>query len=275
MEPAHVGAAVSMRPTRHPRVPNDAQGPIAPTNRDNRQLPAVPEPGRPLPPAHRRGGDRAGETNRARRPGCQGSADQLQPAPGELERRRYQGLGLSMQDLVQEAMLGLIRAAEKFDWRRGYKFSTYAALWIPSVDSARPRQQRPGGSRSPRTWRSATEREPGHRRAGRGARARADRRRVADRGRAASGRGTGDARPDRVTASLDAPVNEEGDASWGSCAPTRRPPVEEEVLEREGERAVEAALSKLPEARGAWSSCASAPGTEPVASVREVARGSA
>ena len=35
-----------------------------------------------------------------------------------------------MQDLVQEAMLGLIRATEKFDWRRGYKFSTYATLWI-------------------------------------------------------------------------------------------------------------------------------------------------
>src|SRR5919198_2405965 len=44
--------------------------------------------------------------------------------------RRYQGHGLSLQDLVQEAMLGLIRAAEKFDWRRGYKFSTYAVLWI-------------------------------------------------------------------------------------------------------------------------------------------------
>src|SRR5204863_6708142 len=44
--------------------------------------------------------------------------------------RRYQGHGLSMQDLVQEAMLGLIRAAEKFDYRRGYKFSTYAVLWI-------------------------------------------------------------------------------------------------------------------------------------------------
>ena len=44
--------------------------------------------------------------------------------------RRYQGHGLPMGDLVQEAMLGLIRAAEKFDWRRGYKFSTYAVLWI-------------------------------------------------------------------------------------------------------------------------------------------------
>lgn len=44
--------------------------------------------------------------------------------------RRYQGHGLALGDLVQEAMLGLIRAAEKFDWRRGYKFSTYAVLWI-------------------------------------------------------------------------------------------------------------------------------------------------
>ena len=43
---------------------------------------------------------------------------------------RYAGHGLSREDLVQEAMLGLIRAAEKFDWRRGYKFSTYAVLWI-------------------------------------------------------------------------------------------------------------------------------------------------
>src|SRR5437773_2226253 len=44
--------------------------------------------------------------------------------------RRFEGHGLSREDLVQEAMLGLIRAAEKFDWRRGYKFSTYAVLWI-------------------------------------------------------------------------------------------------------------------------------------------------
>jgi RNA polymerase primary sigma factor len=52
--------------------------------------------------------------------------------------RRYQGFGLSMQDLVQEAMLGLIRAAEKFDWRRGYKFSTYATLWIRQAIQNRP-----------------------------------------------------------------------------------------------------------------------------------------
>ncbi|MEA2252181.1 MAG: polymerase primary sigma factor [Solirubrobacteraceae bacterium] len=44
--------------------------------------------------------------------------------------RRYQGHGLTLNDLVQEGMLGLIRAAEKFDWRRGFRFSTYATLWI-------------------------------------------------------------------------------------------------------------------------------------------------
>lgn len=44
--------------------------------------------------------------------------------------RRYQGHGLTLNDLVQEGMLGLIRAAEKFDWRKGFRFSTYATLWI-------------------------------------------------------------------------------------------------------------------------------------------------
>ncbi len=46
------------------------------------------------------------------------------------QARRYQGHGLAMEDLVQEGMLGLMRAVEKFDWRRGFKFSTYGTLWI-------------------------------------------------------------------------------------------------------------------------------------------------
>jgi RNA polymerase primary sigma factor len=46
------------------------------------------------------------------------------------QARRYQGHGLPLEDLIQEGMLGLIRAVEKFDWRKGFKFSTYGTLWI-------------------------------------------------------------------------------------------------------------------------------------------------
>jgi RNA polymerase sigma factor (sigma-70 family) len=186
--------------------------------------------------------------------------------------RRYQGLGLSMQDLVQEAMLGLIRAAEKFDWRRGYKFSTYATLWIRQAmqrgldNTGRPIRVPAHVAQRQRTVNRTTaelttrlDREPSDEEVAAEAKLPLD--------EVAAMRDL-----TRVTTSLDAPVSEDGDATLGELRADEAPPVDEEIADHQREHTVEAALSKLPENQRRVIELRFGTGTEPVTSLREVGR---
>ena len=64
--------------------------------------------------------------------------------------RRFSATGLPLGDLVQEGNLGLLRAVEKFDWRKGFKFSTYATWWIRQAIA----RGRPTGAPGPSASRS-------------------------------------------------------------------------------------------------------------------------
>jgi RNA polymerase primary sigma factor len=160
--------------------------------------------------------------------------------------RRYQGHGLAMGDLVQEAMLGLIRAAEKFDWRRGYKFSTYAVLWIKQsiqrgLDNTGREVRIPAHiAQRERTVNRITaelaielNRDPTDEEVAKKAKLPLDEvMAVRDL--------------TRVTTSLDTPIGE-GDTTLGELHAETTEDLEDEVMEREQEAAVTASLRRLPD----------------------------
>ena len=161
--------------------------------------------------------------------------------------KKYQGQGLPLGDLIQEGMIGLIRAAEKFDWRRGFKFSTYGTLWI------RQAIQR-GLENSSRTIRLPVHIGQRHRKI-----ARLEREMSVKLGRAPTEEEIAEvidlpveevieiraaARP---LASLDQPVGQEGDTSLGDLMPSEGIQPEAEVVTSLGDRAVREAVQDLPD----------------------------
>ena len=162
--------------------------------------------------------------------------------------RSYEGLDLPLLDLIQEGMLGLIRAAEKFDWRKGYKFSTYATFWIrESIQRAIANRARP--IRVP-VHIGQRERRIGKARAAL----------VARLGREPSDEEIAEAADlelrevqatreiARVVTSLDRPVGEEEETTLGALLASDASAPDEEVALAARDAALHRALQRLPEA---------------------------
>ena len=161
--------------------------------------------------------------------------------------RKYQGHELPLLDLIQEGIFGLIRASEKFDWRRGYKFSTYATFWI------RQAIQRALDNRA-RTIRIPVhlgQRERKIARAESELAARLGREPTDDEIAATAELSLDEVREAReaarVVTSLDRPVGEQEETSFGALLPSgeRGPDEEVDILLRED--ALRRALERLPE----------------------------
>ena len=164
------------------------------------------------------------------------------------QARRYQHQGLSLGDLIQEGMLGLIRAVEKFDWRRGFKFSTYGTLWI------RQSIQR-GLANSSRTIRVPVhigQRERKLRRIEQELAARLTRdptdEEIAEAAELPVEQVLEAREFARSLASLDQAVGEDGETSLGELLPSDRPQPEDEVGSSLGDQRVRQVVGRLPEA---------------------------